>query len=153
MYWSACSRKILADCLPSKKSEAASSTSCLMISLRPLVTARILAGCSNCITYLNVVCDPTYPRCASASCCSEIPSVTALMAMISTISDSAYGKVRIIRRRSNRSGGIPCGDWISVPLIVVCPRLVANMTIGLSVDSKALLRKVKHSCPACDTSS
>jgi len=35
---------------------------------------------------------------------------------------------------SKRSTGIPCGETISVPLIVQIPLLVAKITIGARVD-------------------
>lgn len=51
----------------------------------------------------------------------------------------------MIKSLSSRSTGIPCGDTISVPLIVQIPLFVAKTTMGAKVDSSALLRNVKHS--------
>lgn len=54
---------------------------------------------------------------------------------------------------SKRSTGIPWGLYISVPLIVHIPLLVANITIGAKVDSKALFKNVNDSISNMWTSS
>lgn len=61
--------------------------------------------------------------------------------------------VLMMSNLSSRSIGMPWGETMSVPLMVQMPLLVARMTIGARVDSKALLRKVKHSMSSICTSS
>ena len=75
------------------------------------------------------------------------------MERIWTISCSEYGMVRMIISRSSRSTGTPCGAITSVPRTVHMPRLVAKMTMGARVDSRARLRYVKHSMSSMCTSS
>ena len=72
-------------------------------------------------------------------------SAEDLIAKIFIKSSSPYVEVLMIKRRSSKSTGIPCGEIKSVPLIVHIPRLVAKTTIGAKVDYKALFKKVKHS--------
>ena len=72
-------------------------------------------------------------------------SVDARIARIFINSSKPYYVVFIINKRSSKSTGIPWGETISVPLIVHIPLLVASTTMGANVDSRALLRKVKHS--------
>lgn len=79
--------------------------------------------------------------------------MAALMANIFINYSSPYVVVLMIKSLSNKSTGIPWGDIISVPLIVQIPLLVANTTIGASVDYNALFKKVKHSISSIWTSS
>lgn len=55
-----------------------------------------------------------------------------------SISGTLYGMVLMMSIRSSRSTGTPCGAKTSVPRIVHTPRLVANITMGLRLDSSAL---------------
>jgi len=48
---------------------------------------------------------------------------------------SVYFTVRIIKQRSSKSNGIPCGDPSDVPRILVIPRFVAITKIGERSDS------------------
>ncbi|KYM81420.1 hypothetical protein ALC53_08188 [Atta colombica] len=132
---------ILADDLASKKSALTSSMSSFLILVLSLTFAAKAAGVKSCTTYLRVVFVPSSPRLdrASSSICS--PSVTALSFTICSISCLEYGRVLIIRRRSNRSRGMPCGEIISsVPLISQRPRFVAKITIGAIALSNARCR-------------
>jgi len=92
-------------------------------------------------------------RCANASVSISKPSVSQRIAKIYTISSRLYGINLMIRRRSSKSTGIPWGDFISVPLISQTPLLVARMTIGAKLLSRALFMKVKHSISSMWTSS
>ncbi|KYN12178.1 hypothetical protein ALC57_15670, partial [Trachymyrmex cornetzi] len=132
---------ILADDLASKKSALTSSMSSFLILVLSLTFAAKAAGVKSCTTYLRVVFVPSSPRLdrASSSICS--PSVTALSFTICSISCLEYGRVLIIRRRSNRSRGMPCGEIMSsVPLISQRPRFVAKITIGAIALSNARCR-------------
>ncbi|KYQ54544.1 hypothetical protein ALC60_06568 [Trachymyrmex zeteki] len=132
---------ILADDLASKKSALTSSMSSFLILVLSLTFAAKAAGVKSCTTYLRVVFVPSSPRLdkASSSICN--PSVTALSFTICSISCLEYGRVLIIRRRSNKSRGMPCGEIMSsVPLISQRPRFVAKITIGAIALSNARCR-------------
>lgn len=75
------------------------------------------------------------------------------MLKINLISSAEYDVVLIIRARSNRSIGIPCGDLYFVPRIRVIPRFEAMTTMGARSVSRARLRKEKHSMSSMCTCS
>lgn len=107
--------------------------------------AKTEQGVNSWTEYLKLVSSPICPKYANASGDILMLSVEALMANIFISYSSPYVVVLIIKSLSSRSTGIPWGDTISVPLIVQIPLFVAKTTMGASVDSRALLRKVKHS--------
>ncbi|KYN37597.1 hypothetical protein ALC56_07796, partial [Trachymyrmex septentrionalis] len=136
-----CSLGPMSDDLASKKSSLTSSMSSFLILVLSLTFAVKAAGVKSCTTYLRVVFVPSSARLdrASSSICS--PSVTALSFTICSISCLEYGRVLIIRRRSNKSRGMPCGEIMSsVPLISQRPRFVAKITIGAIALSNARCR-------------
>jgi len=97
------------------------------------------------MAYLNDVSTPISVKVSIASSVNSTSSSSHLIYKICAISFSLYGLVVIIRRRSSKSKGIPWGLLCLVPLIVVIPRFVAKITTGAVSDSRALLRKEKHS--------
>lgn len=153
MNLSACSYRIFADLLASKKREWMESISSFVILSFPSVKARIWAGLMSCTEYLREVDAPTVAKWANACSSISMLSVEHLIAKIVTISLTEYGRVLMIKSLSRRSTGIPWGDYISVPLIVHRPLFVANTTIGARFDSRALFKYVKHSISNMWTSS
>lgn len=162
------SDKNLADRLASRNSELMSLMSSLVIWERPLTLLVWNAGVSNWTAYLSVVLFPISLRAVKADSSIWSPSVWARNLIICSISVTVYGIVRMIKRRSIKSNGIPCGETMSsVPLkchrqclsvilglsnanvetyrMVQRPRFVANITIGAIADSNDLWRYVNVS--------
>lgn len=96
------------------------------------VWASTFAGESSWTAWRREVSIPISESLCRASSVILIPSVSALIFKINWMCSSLYGWVLMMRRRSNKSRGMPCGERILVPVAVSRVKKVPTPDISIS---------------------